>query len=174
MFRRPPSGVRALRRALEQAGVPCRQLLQGDGWQLGSETHLEVLHPPPQGVAGSDNANSVVLLLSHQQRRVLLPGDLEALGLERLLAQPPVRCDVVLVPHHGSRHSRPLDVARWAQPTWLIVSGGHQVDLAALRAAEKATGARLLLTADCGAVTVRMARQGVKTQCWRAALPEDA
>ena len=49
------------------------------------------------GVIGSDNANSIVLLVEHAGRKIILPGDLESPGLEDLLAELPIDCDVVIV-----------------------------------------------------------------------------
>jgi competence protein ComEC len=66
-----------------------------------------VLHPPPEGVPGNDNARSIVIDLEARGRRLLLTGDLEGTGLDRLLVRPKTRYDVILAPHHGSARSNP-------------------------------------------------------------------
>ena len=48
-----------------------------------------MLHPPRKGVLGSDNANSIVLAIEFQGRRLLLTGDLESPGLDDVLAEEP-------------------------------------------------------------------------------------
>jgi competence protein ComEC len=45
--------------------------------------------------------------VEYQGRRLLLPGDLESPGLDELLAESPLDCDVLLAPHHGSLQSDP-------------------------------------------------------------------
>lgn len=75
--------------------------------KAGDGCRIEVLHPPRRGVLGSDNANSIVLDIEYQGRRVLLTGDLETPGLDDLLAEAPLDTDVLLAPHHGSAFSDP-------------------------------------------------------------------
>ena len=52
-----------------------------------SVAELRVLHPLPQGVRGSDNANSLVIEVDYQGRTILLPGDLEPPGLQDVIAE---------------------------------------------------------------------------------------
>jgi len=108
MFENLPPAVQALHSAIDQARVPVREIYAGQ--RLASEhsdTNIEVLHPPRRGVLGSDNANSIVLSIEHAGRRVLLTGDLESPGLDDLLAEEPLDCDLILAPHHGSPRSNP-------------------------------------------------------------------
>ena len=93
----------------------CAQLGAGDRLVFGESTVMTVLHPPPAGVPGSDNAQSIVLAVECHGRRVLLPGDLETPGTQALLAQPPWDCDVLLAPHHGSARSNPPGFSAWCQ-----------------------------------------------------------
>jgi competence protein ComEC len=123
-----------------------------------------VLHPPQEGVAGSDNANSIVLAVEYRGRRILLTGDLEAAGLNRLLAEPPRHADVVLAPHHGSRRSSPAAFADWTRPSWVVVSGGMHDDLSVVRATYEAAGGQVLHTAAVGAVQVTIDRAGLRVQ----------
>jgi competence protein ComEC len=104
----PSAGAEQIRQAAAAAGVRLTPLAVGDVFPFATPAAtVEILHPPPVGVAGNDNANSVVLLVESRGRRPLLTGDLEGVGLERLLARPAVRCDVLLAPHHGSVRSNP-------------------------------------------------------------------
>lgn len=99
----------AIRRTAAGAGVPVAQLVAGKSLfnDRSNGVSRRVLHPPPEGVAGNDNAQSLVIELTTHGRRLLLTGDVEGAGLERILAQPPLDCDVVLAPHHGSARSNP-------------------------------------------------------------------
>ena len=113
---------------------------------------LEVLHPPHDGVLGSDNANSLVLLIEYAGRKILLPGDLETPGLEDLTAELPVDCDILLAPHHGSRRSDPPGFAAWSRPDWVVVSGGRGHDQTEFTQAYQQVGAEVIRTAETGAV----------------------
>ncbi|MBN1851611.1 MAG: ComEC/Rec2 family competence protein, partial [Pirellulales bacterium] len=90
-----------LQDALRDASIPVHQIHAGDQLNLGeADLQVEVLHPPRRGVAGSDNANSIVLLVTYRGWRMLLPGDLDSLGLDALFAELPIDCDIILAPHH--------------------------------------------------------------------------
>ncbi len=159
MFQHEPAALWALREAVESHQVPVRTLWAGDRL-LAKGVTLEVYHPPPSGVQGSDNANSIVLAIDYAGRRVLLPGDLESPGLESLLATAPCDTDVLLAPHHGSRRSDPPGFAAWSTPQWVVISSGHRGRQDAASRAYRAAGARVFTTHDAGAVEVRIARDG--------------
>src|SRR5205085_596901 len=69
---------------LERRGVPRRIVRAGDRLTTGAVT-LDVLHPPAQRLEGNENARSLVLLIRHGGHSILLTGDLEKAGLERVL-----------------------------------------------------------------------------------------
>lgn len=102
------AAAETIRDAALRVGARYEPLVLGDAVPCAKgETTCRVLHPPPEGTGGSDNANSIVLDLESHGRRILLTGDLETPGLERLLAGLPLDCDVLLAPHHGSTRSNP-------------------------------------------------------------------
>ncbi len=146
--------VQALRAAIDESGVPLVEVWSGDRLRTGDEVKIEVLHPPRRGVLGSDNANSIVLAIEYQGRRVLLTGDLESPGLEDVLAERPYDCDVTMAPHHGSASSDPPGFLAWSKPEWTVVSGGHSDRLPAIRTAFAEPGGGVLHTAEDGAVCV--------------------
>ena len=110
----------ALAEAIDQAGVPVREIHSGDRLLGGRDCKIEVLHPPRRGLLGGDNVNSIVLAIEYSGRRILLPGDLEPPGLSDVLAEEPWDCDVLMAPHHGSRRSDPAGLAGWCSPEWAI------------------------------------------------------
>ena len=98
-------------------------------WGQGGEVtfgdvRIRSLHPPPLGVAGNDNANSLCLQLEFANRRLLFTGDLESPGTEALLSQPPTHYDILMAPHHGSVSQDPRPFLNWCQPHWILISGG--------------------------------------------------
>jgi competence protein ComEC len=167
MFDQPGPALDQLRQALDGSGVPVRVLASGDRLS-GGACRIEVLHPPPQGVPGSDNAHSLVLALEHQGRRVLLTGDLESPGLDEVLSDPPWPCDVLLAPHHGSAQSNPPGMALWSTPRWVVVSGGVRERAEEVIAAYTARGGQVLFTADVGTVEALLGKEGVEVRTFRS------
>ena len=165
MFARPNPAVTALRDAIRLRGIVCRTLSAGDRLWDDGPARLEVLHPPVEAMNGSDNASSIVLSIELDGRRVLLPGDLEGQGMERLLTQESRRCDVVMAPHHGSAQGNSQGLMAWARPDWIIVSGSVARANAVARHFDPGT-ARLLHTARDGAIRVELNRKSVRGWTW--------
>jgi competence protein ComEC len=174
MFERPQPAVAELRRAVERAGVPIRVLRAGDRLDAGA-ARIEVLHPPRNGILGSDNANSLVVLVEYAGRRLLLTGDLEPPGLQDVLAEEPLDCDVVLAPHHGSRRSDPAGFALWSTPEYAVISGARNVedipDIEAVMDSYRARGARVFHTAIDGCVRFELSAAGVVATPFRRGEP---
>jgi competence protein ComEC len=166
--------VRLTVAALERHGVPLRVLHAGDRLTAGDVT-LDVLHPPPDGPEGNENARSMVLLVRHEGHAILLTGDLEGPGQERVLAMPRLALDVLQAPHHGSRLANTPALARWARPRLAISCQGPPRWPPRGPDPYQAVGARLLTTWEHGAVTLRSTagRLSVETfrtgECWTVA-----
>ena len=167
--------VDVLMAAIEAAGVPVRQVYRGDRLKTRGDCTIEVLYPPEFGVLGgargfdlfNDNANSIVLAVEYQGRRVLLTGDLESPGLDAVISRPPYDCDILMVPHHGSPRSDPVGFSAWSTPEWVVVSGGDSRAVDVVRQAYETQGATLLHTDKNGAVRFRIERGEVSADCWR-------
>lgn len=170
MFEEPSTAVAALRSACERRGVPITTVMAGDRLRVGGDCRLEILHPTREGVLGSDNANSLVLAIEYGGRRILLTGDLETPGLNAVLAEEPLNCDVLLAPHHGSVRSNPPGMVAWCQPEWVVISGGSGGDReGTVERAYAADGATVLHTAERGAVTVIVDAASLEVSAWRQA-----
>jgi competence protein ComEC len=169
MWEEKKSGVQFLQDAIHKAGVPIKEVWAGDRLPVGPGCTAEVLHPPKHGVLGTDNANSVTLLVEYSGHRILLTADLESPGLDDVLAEPPIHCDILLVPHHGSRRSNPQGLAAWSTPACAVVSGSHRWDIRPVVKAYEAVSGRghVLHTADTGAVTATLGPQGVDVAPFR-------
>ena len=98
MFNRETNALKALKQAISQARVPLREISVGQHLASGDDTRIDVLHPPPDGMGETENADSICLAIVWRGRRILLTGDLAPPGLETVVAEPhrTVRCD------HGS------------------------------------------------------------------------
>ncbi len=150
------SAIASLRQAISDARVDIRDVSAGHQWEAGEGCVVEVIHPTQQGTDGSDNANSIVLAIEYCGRRILLPGDLESPGLEELMANNPWDCDVLMVPHHGSRRSDPPGLAAWCTPEWVVISGSRMRQWDEAAAAYQTGGSAVLHTAYTGAVHFRV------------------
>lgn len=97
---KPTPGVQHVLRIFHERGIPRRIVKAGDQLSAGDMT-LEVLHPPASGPEGNENARSLVLLVRHAGHAILLTGDLEGAGLQRVVGEiPPRRVQVMMAPHH--------------------------------------------------------------------------
>lgn len=160
------SALAALHRAVTAAGIPIRRVGAADRLAAGEDCEIEILHPPQRGILGSDNANSIVLAIEFAGRRILLTGDIEAPGLDDVLAEEPWDCDVLLVPHHGSRRSNPAGLADWCRPEWVVLSTGLRRTSRQTEAAYAATGSKVLHTGRNGAVQVSIAGTELKVDAF--------
>ncbi len=148
-------------------GIPIQLVRRGDRLKLDESVTLRVLHPPGAGSSSEDNVNSVednvnsvALLIEYAGRRLLLTGDLVGDGVDQLLAEPTQTIDVLLAPHHGSLRSNSSRLADWAQPSWVVVSGGRRAKLSPLREVY-GSRARVLSTNTSGAITFEIDPAGV-------------
>jgi competence protein ComEC len=118
-----------------------------------------VLHPRAEDYTGSakPNALSCVLRISNGRQTALLVGDIEQAQEARLLTDAaPLKSDLLLVPHHGSKTSSSgafLDTVQ-PQQAW-VQSGyrnrfGHPVPMVMERYAERHILVRT--SPQCGAM----------------------
>ncbi|MBN9523586.1 hypothetical protein J0H58_34590 [bacterium] len=135
-----------------------------------------MLHPPPEGPDGEENARSLVLLVRHAGNTVLLTGDLEGAGQDRVVRLPLTPVDVLLAPHHGGKDANarhvggnryePGPVATWARPR-LVVSCQKAGATDHLGAAYGSAGATVWDTPTAGAVTIRSHPTGLVAEAFR-------
>ncbi len=167
MFRYQAEPLRLLREAIERSGAELIVISQGDRLSTAGDCTIEVLHPPRGGVFGTDNAHSLVLSVKAAGRCILLTGDLEMPGVQTLLAQSPLDCDVLLAPHHGSPRSDPAGVVNWCTPEYAVISSHFPLDDPRYEPYKRLLGPRALATSDTGAVRVRLSTSGVDVRTWR-------
>jgi len=154
-------------------GVRSALCLAGTTWQAEG-ARFELLHPAPEDLASAMDENEVscTLRVSTPYGSVLVPGDLEKAGEAALLARAAGRgasiaSDVMLVPHHGSRHASGLplleavDAAIAVYPVGAANRYGHPAPLILDR---YATAGAAQWRTDCdGAVRLELRRDGL----WR-------
>ncbi|WP_238596688.1 DNA internalization-related competence protein ComEC/Rec2 [Psychromonas sp. psych-6C06] len=96
---------------------------RGQKWSLG-KLQVEVLSPT--NLTKNNNNNSCVLSVSDGNTAILLTGDIEKRQEKRLLEELPERLnsDILLAPHHGSRHSSSDAFIAMVNPQWVVFSAG--------------------------------------------------
>ncbi|MGH8441318.1 MAG: DNA internalization-related competence protein ComEC/Rec2 [Nevskiaceae bacterium] len=152
-------GIAAVRRLLHvhrEIGTggapPCRA---GEAWEWDG-VRFEVLHPD---VAGGEGNDASCVLRVAGTFVALLPGDIERAAEQRLVeVGAPLRADVLLAPHHGSRTSSSPAFVGAVQPYVVIHSAGWRHPFrhprAEVVARYAAAGARQYVTGSGGTVTV--------------------
>jgi competence protein ComEC len=156
--------------ALAAWHIPVRVVHAGDRLRAGA-LEIEVLHPPATGPEGNENARSLVLFLRHLGHTILLTGDLEGAGLERVLSMPPKELDVLMAPHHGSRVSNRADLAAWAHPRIVVSCEGKPRGPTRPPEPYSSLGAKFLGTWPYGAVTIRSHTTGLVVETYREKEP---
>jgi competence protein ComEC len=102
--------------------------MAGRHWQWDG-VDFALLHPQSgdYDAAAKPNAMSCVLRVSNGARTALLAGDLEAPQEARLVEQgAPLRADVLLVPHHGSKTSSSAAFLDAVHPSIALVQAGYR------------------------------------------------
>ena len=140
--------------------------LAGSGWRADGVA-FRFLHPPLH-FPYLRNESSCVLRVETVHGAILLAGDIGEAVEARLAGRTPgdVAAAVVLVPHHGSRHSSSGDFIAATGARLALVSAGHgnrfgHPDAGVVARWEEA-GAMVVGTPAGGAVRVRLAAGGMQ------------
>jgi competence protein ComEC len=138
---------------------PRAQCRRGQRWTWDG-VQFEILHPA-HSARGSDNDSSCVLRVRSAAGSVLLAGDVEAAAESEIVDNSLARATVVVVPHHGSLTSSTARFVAATRPALALVSAGYRNRWGFPRreVVERwhAAGARVLTTADSGAIEVTLA-----------------
>lgn len=146
----------------KRSGSEIWWLRAGDSIQAG-DLVIESLYPPPQAVIAERNDHSPLLLVSYNQFKMLLTGDMgsgreaEALADQQIIDKI-THIDLLKVAHHGSKNSNSEQWVTVTAPTWAVISYGaansyghpHQE----VRSRFKDQGTAVWETARQGAVTL--------------------
>lgn len=167
MLSEPEPNLDQIRLAIRRSVVPTRELFAGMDLTVIGRT-IGALHPPANRIDGSDNANSLVVACRQKDATLILPGDLEPPGTMELVNRDrPPPGSVLMAPHHGSLTMDATTVLQWARPRETIVSGGRRAKRAAVRQMLAASGSGVHITAEVGAIRVRIATDSqIRIRSW--------
>lgn len=107
---------------------PWRGCRAGEHW-VWDGVRFDWLWPDPAQPMPDDNNNSCVLRVSAPGGSVLIPGDLERAGEQRLLALSPagaLRADVLALGHHGSNTSTTAAWLAAVRPREAVAAVGYR------------------------------------------------
>jgi competence protein ComEC len=149
-----------------QAVRAATRCVAGQHWRWDG-VDFDVLHPQSSDYDGTTKANamSCTLRISNGTQTALLAGDIEQAQESRLVGAEPIRADVLLVPHHGSKTSSSAAFLDAVQPGIALVQVGyrnrfgHPAQSVIARYAER--NIRVFDSPHCGAMT------------WQSARPQD-
>ena len=145
--------------------------LAGSGWQRDG-VRFRFLHPPMH-FPYLGNESSCVLRVETEHGAILLPGDIGEAIEERLVGRVPedLPAEVVVVSHHGSRHSATAGFIAATGARLALVSAGHgnrfgHPDEGVVARWQRA-GVEVRGTPEGGAVRVRLTGEGVVAETER-------
>ena len=101
---------------------------RGDLWHCGSELKLEILGPPEKlfrGTSSDLNNNSIVLLLTYKNVKMLFTGDIEDPAFNELLRTDyDLSANLLLVPHHGGYLEAMPELLDCVRPDLAVIQVG--------------------------------------------------
>ena len=152
---------------LKRYQIDVQAITVGDQWSIGLAGDISVLSPQRGERHDSDNEASLVLKLQIGNQRVLLPGDIEEQGVQRLIDREQGGFEILMLPHHGSQHSLPLQMANWSNPQVAVASTGHSNLPPQVRkiydAAVARRGGTVYVTSQQGMVSCKIGLDGFTT-----------
>ncbi|MHB8843623.1 MAG: DNA internalization-related competence protein ComEC/Rec2 [Nitrospirota bacterium] len=141
------------------------------------DAQIAVLHPGPafrqrsKKAYAAENDRSLVVTVALAGRVLLFPGDIHREGEQALLRNSPKpACDLIKVPHHGSKTSSSEDLVAALHPAVAVftVGEGNPYRHPAEEVVERYRkhGSALFRTDRDGAVMVRIEPAGLTAQAW--------
>jgi competence protein ComEC len=120
---------RAMRDALSQTGTPSSTVRSGDSWMLG-DAGVHVIAPGKAALElNSENEASLVLMITHGSKRILLEADAQSVSENEMLSvYDDLRADVLKVAHHGSDKSTGEAFLAAVNPSIAVISTGERAD----------------------------------------------
>jgi competence protein ComEC len=169
-------GYAELRQVIKERRVPVSIVAAGHH-AVVDNAQLAVLHPEPSFLQrtkkaySAENDRSLVIRIALEGRVLLFPGDIHHEGEQALLRNgPDAACDLLKVPHHGSKTSSSADLVAALHPAVAVVTVGEG-NLYHHPAGEvveryQGNGTALYRTDRHGAVVVRIEPTGLAAQAW--------
>lgn len=168
-------GIKTIRLSSSDSGILQRYSAEfctgGRQWQWDGVTFT--LLTPRHHTFGKENNNSCVLKVESAYGSILLPGDIEA-DAENWLTEnyrEELHADVLIAPHHGSKTSSTPVFMQNVKPDYVLIPAGYRNRFGfphpAVLERYRQIGAQWLSSADAGAITVMLNKQGKSVSAYR-------
>jgi competence protein ComEC len=174
----PKRGFEELCRQAKNAGISLRVPKQKNIISEGGSQLIMLGSPRPRGQKKEDSwfedDNGLIVKLNSTTFSVLFPGDItREKEQELVIADEPLKVDILLSPHHGSSTSNSAEFLSATQPDYMVVSTGETSPTLfpspeTVKRAEQ-NRIRVLTTATDGSITVSGTSNGYSIRGYRAA-----
>ncbi len=160
-----PMDIKAKEKLIEAAkssGTEIIEALSGDKIEFDSGLLIEVLSPDKRP-ARDENDLSLVLKISYGETEILFTGDITD-AVEEKLKGKIGNCDILKVPHHGSKYSSTKEFIEEISPEFSVISAGrnnmygHPADRVLTEL--NSVGSRILRTDYMCDITLECSRDG--------------
>jgi len=170
-------GYKEFRQIIAEKNIPRRTVSAEEQPAAIGEAELFVLHPAGTFISrdrqayAAENSRSLVIKMVFDNRVSLFPGDIGSDAEQELAEKAPgIKCDLLKVPHHGSKSSSSELFISATRPhlAMMTVGRGNRYRHPSPEVLERyaAYGAEIGRTDIDGAVTVRMEKNGMNTVRW--------
>ena len=170
-------GYGALQREITDRRIPVRTMPAGRRVHLGDDAELTVLHPRTEFASRSrkayeaENNRSLVVRMDVDGRTILFTGDIGVEAEKDIIRTVGnLKCDLLKVPHHGSRSSSSDVFLSRIKPEAAVIPVGkgnlyHHPSPEVVERYEQ-SGIRLFRTDRDGAVIVTLDNKGMHISPW--------
>jgi competence protein ComEC len=171
-------GYAELERLISDRGIPLRVVSAADPPVVISNAEVQLLHPAPgfhpsqHKAYAAENSRSLVVRIAMEGKVFLFTGDIgEDAEREMLQSTRDLRCDLIKVPHHGSKSSSSQPFLSRTRPAVGVVTVGsrnpyHHPSPEVVERYD-AAGTRFFRTDADGALTVTVEQGSLIVRSWR-------
>lgn len=152
----------------EKQHIPIQEQMAGAAWQQGA---FRMEYVMPYDTVYEGNNDSIVIVLTYEGKKIIIPGDLEAAGEAELVEKNPDALKgttILKAGHHGSKTSTSDLFLQAVKPQLVIYSSGrnNRYNHPAKEVVERVQQAHIeaLNTAEVGTIEVRMTKTTIDLQ----------
>lgn len=99
-------------------------LIKGQHVKIDNKLEIEILWPYDNLIFNNINNSSMVILINFNNKKILLPGDIEE-AAEYAIYNDLTPCNILVAPHHGSKTSSTVQFVDAVKPEFAVLSYGR-------------------------------------------------
>ncbi|MDO5581623.1 MAG: ComEC/Rec2 family competence protein [Planctomycetia bacterium] len=170
MFDKKNQNVELLKKMIDEKEIPVFYKTKDESLAELGFPEIRILHPHrgnfQKYMPVQSNANSLVVLLEHEERNLLFPGDLDTRNA-LFLDEFPVKLDLLIAPHHGGKSENYQKILEWGRPRWILISGGLRQRNPASEQKLCDAGYIVYNTLEDGAIRIFITKEKMNVVPWR-------